>query len=354
MTDNPATIGNYDYLADQGRQGISFAAQANGIRTSSPSPRTPFAQAAEKPANPAGYEQQGLLNQFLINIMLLLTGILDPDNKANGGLIGMISKAFGFENNDSFRQLQQDLKSNGRDSVRSNMDFSRFDSDAALAAAREGQPLVAKNAYQSQMLELIGKHESTGDYNRVFAHKGIKRVDLTNMSINEVMDWQRAYVNEQKEQGYSANNRSSAAGKYQVIRGTLAQTVKELGLTGEEKFDERMQDRIAAHLLEKRGYSAYLEGRMGRQEFMKGLSSEWASLPKDASGAGVHDGVGTNRAAKNSYGSVLVAAERDRNASLADTFETVRRGPPPAAPVTVAATPPERVPTVGAPVAAPV
>lgn len=346
MTDNPTTLGNYDYLAEQGRSGISFSSAApQGIQTSSPRPKGAFSQAAEQHTNPSQYKDQGVINQFLINIMLLLTGLLDPNNKANGGLIGLISKAFGFENNDDFVRLQKDLKTNGRDSVRDNMDFSRFDRSAALAAARQGQPLVAQNAYGSQMLEVIGKHESGGDYNRVFAHKGIKRVDLTNMSLNQVMDWQRAYVNEQKDQGYSQDNRSAAAGKYQIMRATLAQSMKELGLRGDEKFDEAMQDRIAAHLLEKRGYSAYLEGRKSERDFMKGLSSEWASLPKDASGVGVHDGVGTNKAARNAYGTVLVAAERDQG--LSNTFENVRRGPPPETSATVAAVRPER-PAAGA------
>lgn len=345
MTENPTTnIGTYDLLGQRGQEGISFSATSGtgeGLKVNQRS-RDAFGRAAVKPvqpASPANYKDQNLIGQLLINLMMMLTGALDPDNKNNNGLIGMISKAFGFEddaNHTQFRNLRDDVRTRGRESVRDGMDFSRFDRSAALAAAREGQPLLAKNAYGSQMLELIGKHESAGDYNRVFAHKGIKRVDLTNMTLNEVLEWQSAYVNQQKAQGYSADNRSSAAGKYQVISGTLRQSMKELGLRGDEKFDERMQDRIGMHLLQKRGYSDYLEGRMSERKFLTGLSSEWASLPKDASGRGVHDGVGTNRASAK-VGTVLVAAERDQG--LSNIFETARTSAPP---VAVAATTPER------------
>lgn len=353
MTENPTTtMGTYDLLGQRGQEGISFSATSGtgeGLKVS-PRARENFGRAAEKPAQPANYKDQNLFGQFLINLMMMLTGALDPNNKNNDGLIGLISKAFGFEDDAShtqFRNLRDDIRTRGRESVRDGMDFSRFDRSAAMAAAREGQPLLARNAYQSQMLELIGKHESGGDYNRVFAHKGIKRVDLTNMTLNEVMDWQRAYVNEQKAQGYSKDNRSAAAGKYQIMRDTLSQSMKELGLRGDEKFDERMQDRLAMHLLQKRGYSDYLEGRMSEKKFLVGLSSEWASLPKDASGRGVHDGVGTNRA-NAKVGTVLVAAERDQ--PLSNIFETAKTNSPPV--IVAAATPDRNRPSV-APALAP-
>ena len=338
MTENPSTttLGNYDLLADRGQQGIALspATPGEGLKISGQRPRSQFVRAAEKPAaaaNPAAYNDQNMLGQLLINILMMITGALDPNNKGNNGLMSMLSKAFGFEDDGDhkkIRELNGDIKSRGREAARNDVDYSRFDRNAAIAAAREGQPLIAKNAYQSQMLELIGKHESGGDYNRVFAHKGVKRIDVENMTLNEVVAWQKAYVNEQKAQGYSENNRSGAIGKYQVITPTLIASMKELGLKGDEKMDKAMQDRIGAHLLEKRGYSAYLDGRMSESKFLKGLSSEWASLPKDASGVGVHDGVGTNRAAKNTYGAVLAAAKTDQSKSLSDDFASVRAGPP--------------------------
>jgi len=89
---------------------------------------------------------------------------------------------------------------------------------------------------------------------------------------------------------------SSAAGRYQVIRSTLLEQKAELGLTGKELFDEKLQDRIATSLLNKRGYDQYLSGTMSEEKFMVSVAKEWASMPKDASGRSYYHGDGLNKA----------------------------------------------------------
>ena len=336
MTENPSTsYGKYDLLGERGQQGISFAGE--GVKTNTPRPGTSFnKRASEKTATPGAYGEQNIFAQLLINILMLLTGALDPDNKGNDKLIGLISKAFGIEddaNHTGFRDLQSDIKTRGKDAVRDGMDYSNFDGKAALAAAKLGQPVLGKNVYDSQMLELIGQHESGGDYNRVYGKA--KRIDLTNMTINEVMAWQKAYTDN--------GSASSAAGKYQVIRKTLTGAVKEMGLSGNEKFDEAMQDKIGMHLLDKRGYSKYLNGDMKQSTFVNNVAHEWASF-KTTAGRGAYDGDGLNHA-KVSAGTTLATAERDKTmlkSSFADARDNVKPAPQepdaPAKPLVLAAT----------------
>lgn len=128
------------------------------------------------------------------------------------------------------------------------------------------------------LLDMIAKHESGGDYNIVY--KG-GRHDLTHMTINDVRKLQR---------GLAKRLGSSAAGKYQIMGYTMDGLIKEMGLTGNEIFDEAMQDRMAVQLLNRRGYKEYLKGEITAKQFVKNLSMEWASLPKDESGRSYYAG----------------------------------------------------------------
>ena len=161
------------------------------------------------------------------------------------------------------------------------MDISRADMTRA-------ENVVAEYAETGNpLLELIADKESGGDYNRVYG-AGVKREDLTNMTIDQVLAWQRSYVN--------GGSPSSAAGKYQIIRKTLAGLKDEMGLTGNELYDEEMQDRMAVHLLNRRGYDDYLAGDIDDATFMRKISQEWASMPKDESGVSYYAGDGLNKA----------------------------------------------------------
>lgn len=340
MTDTPQnTTGAYDLLGERRQEGISFAPASSGTGLKvSPKTRENFGRSAapqDKPqadtavaAGPGGYDQQNFFVKFLINILMMLTGKLDADNKGNNSLIGLISKAFGM-NDDAdhteFRQLQGDLKTRGRETVRRERDYSRFDTGAAVAAAKMGEPILGKNIYNSQMLELIGKGESGSDYNRVFAHKGVKRVDLTNMTLNQVMDWQRSETNRQAAEGYAPGQRSSAAGKYQFMCATLAETAREMGLSGNEKFDPAMQDRLAMHLLKKRGYDAFLKGQISESEMVNRVSGTWAAIKK-TNGAGTYDGDGINRGTISA--STAIAAGRMDQTILASSFSGASTGAP--------------------------
>lgn len=153
---------------------------------------------------------------------------------------------------------------------------------------------TAGNTPVAPLLNLIGKTEGTdkGDgYNETLAYGAFTGgdVQLTGMTLDEIDRLQTAML---RHPSNSWN--SSAIGRYQIIRTTLRGLREELGLTGGEVFDEKMQDRLAMHLLDRRGLSKWQAGEMSDEQFMSGLSAEWASLPK-ASGKGTYKGqrVGT-------------------------------------------------------------
>lgn len=133
------------------------------------------------------------------------------------------------------------------------------------------------------------------------------------MTINEVRDWQRDTLREQISRGLPFEQRSSAAGGYQIISGTLDDLVSKMGLSGNERFDAAMQDRMAIELLEEDGLSAYRSGHMSLEQFGNNVAGTWASMPKltgTNAGQSAHEGVGTNRAltSMDEYRGVLARA----------------------------------------------
>ena len=159
---------------------------------------------------------------------------------------------------------------------------------------------------QKDLLDFIGKHETIDGaegYNIVYsgAQSHFKEYsnklgkDLSEMSINEVMEWQKDTIRWQREKGIPASSRSSAAGRYQFNYRTLQETMDKLDLTGDELFDAKMQDRLTLQLVKDCGYSKFMTGQMSENRFMYNLAGRWASLPT-ASGNGRYDGLGTNEA----------------------------------------------------------
>ena len=152
MTENPS-LNNTTVLTDADKRQADFDSLANGGIKTGVRPRASFGRAAEKPANPAGYEDQSVGNKFLVNLMLMLIQLINPDNKSNGNLMGFISKAFGMEDDSEhtlFRQLKaRTATSEGREQFRKNNDYTNFDAGAAKQAMRQGADLLSKNGPQN-------------------------------------------------------------------------------------------------------------------------------------------------------------------------------------------------------------
>lgn len=140
----------------------------------------------------------------------------------------------------------------------------------------------------AHILEFIYRTETGKDapecYDVVYGHNKTSK-PLTRMTFDEVVaggpDRTRRFG-------------SSAAGAAQFMRDTLdkprvsGDLKAEMGLTGSELFDADLQDRMAFHLLKRRGYEKFMSGKIGVVAFAKGLAQEWASFPVLQSVKGAH------------------------------------------------------------------
>ncbi len=147
------------------------------------------------------------------------------------------------------------------------------------------------NANYTGLLSVIAEGESKGNYNAYFGNAGNTSIKFTTMSVGEVLEWQQEFV--------AKGSPSNAVGKYQFIRPTLLGLVEELSIDRSAKFDAVLQDKLAIHLLERRGVREYLRGQISREQFAHNLSMEWAALPKvvgDNPRASYYDGDGLNKA----------------------------------------------------------
>jgi conjugal transfer mating pair stabilization protein TraG len=132
--------------------------------------------------------------------------------------------------------------------------------------------LTVDPATYKPLLSLIGRAESSGNYNAYFGNGGNKRIKFTEMSIAEVQKWQADYVRQ--------GSPSSAVGKYQFLDSTLAGLVDRLNIDPNEKFTPAMQDRLAIALIERRGAEAYVNDELTQKRFAHNLSKEWAGFPR--------------------------------------------------------------------------
>src|SRR5687768_16663090 len=91
---------------------------------------------------PGQYDALPPANKFMVNMLMLLTQLIDPDNQSNESMVGLISRAFGFDpqdrNHKQYRELRQDIQTRGRDAAREGRDFSKLDHHIARDAISAG------------------------------------------------------------------------------------------------------------------------------------------------------------------------------------------------------------------------
>lgn len=132
--------------------------------------------------------------------------------------------------------------------------------------------------FAAHLLNFFGNTEAPHGYDTVYGNNQSKLPKpVTQMSIAEIQtaqaDWTRRFG-------------SSATGRYQFMRNTLRELIKELGLDKSQLFSADLQDRLAFHLLKRRGYERFVAGKLGVTAFARSLAQEWASLPVLASTQG--------------------------------------------------------------------
>ncbi|KVZ79925.1 hypothetical protein [Burkholderia ubonensis] len=136
---------------------------------------------------------------------------------------------------------------------------------------------------------LISRGE--GDYNSVNrgARGGYRSgtENLEGMTLAQVMAAQRA-------------GQFNAAGRYQIIGGTLSEAASAMKLNGSEMFDRKLQDRIFSEYLvrnKRRAIADYIEGRSDDVlAALRAMSREWASVADPDTGRSHYAGKGNNRA----------------------------------------------------------
>ena len=238
----------------------------------------------DKASPKLGYGKLGFPQNLMASLMMLF--MQETDNPADDAkedadpkkstLNQTFAEILGFKDQTEFKQWRQEMRDTGWNWQKST-DFSRTN----FTKAEDFVKNPPKN-----LLDLIARHESGGDYNVLF---GNKHADMTSMTIDQVLDLQHKRTHED-------HAASSAAGKYQMLEGTLKGLKQDLHLTGNEKFDENMQDQLAVVLMKRRGLNEFMNGKIDESKFMHNLALEWASLPKDLSGKGAYDGDGLNKA----------------------------------------------------------
>jgi len=131
------------------------------------------------------------------------------------------------------------------------------------------------------LYDLIKRSEGTarkGDpYNCVIGYgkwwpkKGYNK-PLTQMTIREVKALGREMVR--------LGAPSSAVGAYQILTTkTLPELQERYRITDDQLFTAKLQDRLCAALLERRGFSKWRAGAISTKSYITNLSKEWASLP---------------------------------------------------------------------------
>lgn len=159
------------------------------------------------------------------------------------------------------------------------------------------------------LLDMIGGSEGTDKgrkYNETLAYGKLTGgdVELVKMTLDEIEALQTKMLRHPKNVW-----KSSALGRYQIIRTTLRVIRAQLRLTGAELFDEDMQDRMACFLLGVRGIDKFLAGRLSLDTMLDNLSAEWASIP-NSKGVGTYGGQGTHVAKSTVIATLAIVQQR--------------------------------------------
>lgn len=158
---------------------------------------------------------------------------------------------------------------------------------AALALSLWLSALSAVACTERTMLELIGTLEAPKGYDQVYSGVSVQPPrPITTMTVGEVLEWQRLA---------SKTSVSSAAGRYQVIRGTLSNMVDQRVVSVDDIYSPRTQDRIGLYLLRSTGY----RNGSTSPEVANRVAGIWAALPQiggPEAGLSVYEGYAGNHA----------------------------------------------------------
>lgn len=119
-----------------------------------------------------------------------------------------------------------------------------------------------------------GGYKSTySGYLSDFSRKG---EDITQMTITQLVQYQKDYLTHQRKKGVPEGSRSAAVGAYQMLYPE--KFVKQAGLTMGDKFTPENQDKLIIAYMADRGLTAEKAAK-DPVGFAKGLSQSFAGVP---------------------------------------------------------------------------
>lgn len=131
-----------------------------------------------------------------------------------------------------------------------------------------------------RLLDFIGSKEAPKGYGTVFGNKQAQLVKpLTLWTVDEIIG---------AKPTFTARFGSSACGRYQFMRGTLANLKAQSKVRGSDVLSPTVQDSLGYALLRARGYDRFMAGTMSVTAFGLALAQEWASFPVLADCQGAH------------------------------------------------------------------
>ena len=93
----------------------------------------------------------------------------------------------------------------------------------------------------------------------------------TQTTLKDVLGWQVA--------ARDAGAVSTAVGIYQIIYKTLKGLIEKMGLTGDELFDQDLQERMGLILAEEAGLKKFLSGEIDGDTYAENIAKVWAAVP---------------------------------------------------------------------------
>ena len=158
------------------------------------------------------------------------------------------------------------------------------ESTAPLTSVRpQGRPKqeTAPSSVEVELFDKVVGGESD-DYDTVYYGSKVKPPKpVTQMTVEDIRSWQDASVR--------AGSKSSAVGRFQIIRKTMDSLINEGVLSPTDVFNEETQKKAYTALLDRRGYSkikaqikassSLTEKKKLAENLQNNLAMEFASIP---------------------------------------------------------------------------
>jgi hypothetical protein len=161
-------------------------------------------------------------NPFMVGMLMLLVGLIDPDAQKNASLVDLISKAFGFDEKDpehkEYRELRKDIADNGTAAARRKHDFSKLDGKAARDAISAGAPVIGQNApAPADLSDRQRRVMSVMD-------DASKTAGVSPKLMVGLWGYESSF-------GKNLKSNTGSSGDFQFTRATMAETIRDNGTT---------------------------------------------------------------------------------------------------------------------------